>query len=103
MSWKKVEGSNSGAEVWDFDVQAELEGEFIRKEEKVGPNNSNMYHFKVGTEEVAVWGNTVLDSRLGEVKAGNKVKIHYLGLQVSKRGNKFKNFNVFVWEEPAPF
>ena len=45
--WKKIEGSGSGAEAWDFLKEAVLEGEFVRKEEKVGPNNSNMYYFKV--------------------------------------------------------
>ena len=92
MAWKKIESNNSGADVWDFNTQAELEGEFVKKEEKVGPNNSNMYYFLVGDkneqEEVAVWGNTVLDSRLAEVQHGTKIKIVYLGMQISKRGNK---------------
>lgn len=107
MSWKKIEDSKSGADVWDFSAQPELEGEFLRKEEKVGPNNSNMYHFLVGAddkaEEVAVWGNTVLDGKLAEVQTGQKVRIKFLGKAVSKRGNTFKNFEVDVWEEELPF
>lgn len=107
MSWKKIESSNSGADVWDFDTQKEFEGEFIRKEEKVGPNNSNLYYFKAGVgvdeEEVAVWGGAVLDGRLAEVQPGTKVKIVYIGKQTSKRGNQFKNYDVFVDTEPLPF
>ena|SRR3990167_651276 len=106
MIWKKVEG-NQGSDVWDWNTQAELEGEFVKKEVGIGKNNSNMYHFLVGgeneQEEVAVWGNTVLDSRLAEMQHGQKVKIVYLGMETSKRGNKFKNFNVFVEDVALPF
>lgn len=97
--WKKIEG-NQGSDVWDFNTQAELEGEFVKKEVGIGPNNSNMYHFLVGgvneQEEVAVWGNTVLDSRLAEVNHGDKIKIVFLGMAKSKRGTQYKNFDVFI-------
>lgn len=106
MAWKKIE-SQVGADVWNFETDKELEGEFVRKEEKVGPNNSNMFYFLVGSgvesEEVAVWGGAVLDSRLDKVQAGTKVKIVYLGKQTSKRGNQFKNYDVFIDTEPLPF
>jgi hypothetical protein len=101
MVWKKIEGSIP--EVWDFSVQPELEGTYIRKEEKVGPNNSNMYYFKVGEEEVAIWGNTVLDNRLDKVLENTKVRIVYLGKARSKRGVEYKNFEVFVWQDEVPF
>ena len=106
MAWKKVE-ANTGVDVWNFETDKELEGEFVRKEEKIGPNNSIMYYFLVGSgadqEEVAIWGGTVLDSRLVEVQHGTRVKIVYLGKQTSKRGNQFKNYDVFVDTEPLPF
>ena len=106
MTWKKIE-SSAGADVWDFNTQAELEGEFVKKEVGIGPNNSNMYHFLVGganeQEEVAVWGNIVLDSRLAEVQHGDNIKIVYLGKAKSKRGNEYKNFDVFVEDKTIPF
>lgn len=107
MAWKKVE-STGGADVWNFETQAEFEGEFVKKSEGIGPHQSNLYHFLVGgeseQEEVVVWGNTVLDSRLAGVNHGDKVKIVYLGKAKSKRGNEFKNFDVFTEDKgPVPF
>lgn len=97
--WKKVE-SSAGAQAWDFIQNAELEGGFIRKEENVGPNNSNMYYFKTPTEEVCCWGNTVLDSRLVEAKVGDRVKIVFKGMAVSpKSGREYKDFEVYFWDE----
>src|SRR3990167_10616987 len=106
MTWKKIE-SSGGADVWNFETQAEFEGEFVKKDSGIGPHQSNLYHFLVGgeneQEEVAVWGNIVLDSRLSEVTHGMKVKIVYLGKAKSKRGNEFKNFDVFVEDIALPF
>ena len=107
MAWKKVENNSNGTDVWNFETQAEFEGEFVKRQEGIGPHQSNLYHFLVGgeneQEEVVVWGNTVLDSRLAEVTHGMKVKIVYLGKAKSKRGNEFKNFDVFTESEPLPF
>lgn len=99
MGWKKAE-STTGAQIWDFNKNSELEGGFVRKEENVGPNNSNMYYFKTPTEEVCCWGNTVLDNRLAEVKVGDRVKIVFKGMAVSpKTGREYKDFEVFFWDE----
>ena len=106
MSWKKLEGQGSGADVWKFESQAIMEGKFIRKEENIGPNKSNMYYFSQDNGEVAVWGNTVLDSRLAEIVVGDKVKIVFLGEVKGKGPRPYKNFDVFVWvntQEEAPF
>lgn len=102
MTWTKIE-SSVGADVWNFETQPEMEGEFIRKEEKIGPNNSNMYYFTIENEEIGVWGNTVLDNRLVDFKAGTKTKIVYLGKVKTKRGTEYKNFDVFTDSEPLPF
>ena len=105
--WKKLDGNNSGTDVWNFETQAEFEGEFVKKQEGIGPHNSNLYHFLVGganeQEEVVIWGNTVLDSRLAEVNHGDVIKIVYLGKATSKRGNEFRNFDVFVEDKTIPF
>lgn len=102
MSWKKVE-NDFAVDMWNFEQNAELEGKFLRKEENVGPNNSNVYYFEVGEEEVGVWGSSVLDSRLAEVKENQKVKIVSLGKAQSKRGTSYNNFDVFLWTEEIPF
>ena len=105
-NWKKVE-STGGSDAWNFETQDTMEGEFVKVETGIGPHASNLYHFLVGgeneQEEVVVWGNTVLDSRLGEVTHGMKVKIVYLGKAKSKRGNEFKNFDVFLEDVNLPF
>ena len=108
MAWKKLEGSVSGNDIWDWNTQDTLEGEFVKKDSGIGPHASNLYHFLVGgtneQEEVAVWGNTVLDSRLSEFQHGDKIKIVFLGMAKSKRGNEFKNFDVFTEDKaPVPF
>jgi hypothetical protein len=106
MAWSKIAGQ-SQSDAWDFNTQAEMEGEFVRVEEKVGPNNSKLYHFLVGDgadqEEVVVWGSTVLDSRLVDVKHGDKIKIVYLGKAKSKRGTEYRNFDVFLDVNPLQF
>jgi hypothetical protein len=92
--WKKVEQSPAH----DFDKEPEFIGCFISKEEHVGPNDSNLYTFeKKGGEEVAIWGSTVLDTRLKHVKEGEEVRIVFTGLaKEAKRGqNKAKLYDVY--------
>lgn len=106
-NWKKVEGSGN-ADVWNFETQPELEGEFVKVETGIGPNNSNLYHFLVGgdleQEEVVIWGSTVLDTKLAGLNHGDKVKIDYLGKAKGKRGTEYRNYDVFTEDKGAvPF
>lgn len=102
MAWKEIKGE--GAEVWDFEKNPDFEGVFVRREDNVGPNNSKMYHFDSKGEEVALWGNTLLDTRLVDLKEGQQVQIKYLGKAKSpKTGREYKNFQVLAWEEDLPF
>jgi hypothetical protein len=100
--WKKVELGNS----WDYKAAKkgdEVIGVFLNKEENVGENNSNVYNLESATGElISVWGSTVLDIRLKNVKLGEEVKIVYLGqLESEKRKGKFyHNFDVYHRELP---
>lgn len=92
--WKKVEM----APTHDFEKEPEFIGVFISKDENVGPNASTLYNFEQkGGVNVAVWGSTVLDTRLKNVKEGEEVKIIYKGLTENpKRGQKpAKLYDVF--------
>lgn|SRR3990167_3707529 len=91
--WIKSEQGDT----WDFTANKEMVGLFIGKEENVGENNSNLYSFEVDQKNVAVWGSTVLDIRMKNVKVGEEVKIVFLGMEDSpnRKGKQYKNFDVF--------
>lgn len=97
--WQKVEAE--AGETWDFEATPEIQGILIRKEEHVGPNDSNMYRLQIesdteGTKEIGIWGNTVLDGRFKKVEVGEEVKIEYLGKEKSpKTGREYHSFEVY--------
>ena len=93
--WEKIDAD--AGETWDFGTQPEIQGVLIRKEEHVGPNDSNMYRLQLADgKELGVWGNTVLDGRFQKVTIGEEVKLVYLGKQKSeKTGREFHAFDVF--------
>lgn len=104
MAWQKV--SEQLTPTWDYKKQREIEGIYKSKQEKIGPNNSNLYDLE--TKEgsiVSIWGNTVLDIRLKNCSTGDLIKLVYLGLKKSeKTGRTFHNFEVYIdKEEESPF
>lgn len=100
--FKKMEPGD----VWDFEKDKVMRGVFLDKEEGVGPNNSNLYNFEVeGGRKVAVWGSTIIDTRLKNVVMGEEVVIVYHGKVPSekRKGSEYKNFEVYhkkLEEEP---
>ena len=75
----------------------EIEGVFVKAEENVGANDSNLYHLEVDEKPVAVWGSTVLDTKMIGIKPGEKIKIVFDGLGESKPGkNPPKIFKVYI-------
>lgn len=91
--FKKVEDP-----VWEFEIQSVFEGVFLSVEKNVGPNQSNMYSFKVKDGSIVnVWGTTVLDTRFKNLQFGEEVIVHYLGLTPSKKegGSDYHNFDVY--------
>ena len=92
--WEKMEMNPT----WDYQEQPEFEGVYIAKEVEVGPNNSNLYNFKVADGSfVSVWGNTILDGRFKNLTEGEEVKIVYLGKVKSekRKGAEYHNFDVY--------
>src|SRR3989344_1529285 len=96
-NWRKIEMSPA----WKFEDEKELIGVFKGKEEKIGPNKANLYHFeKEDGTDIAVWGNTALDQKLKFLDPGVEVKLVYLGLATSKKsGIEFHNFELYESEE----
>lgn len=98
--WEEV--SPIMGNTWDFKTDKQIIGVYIRKDEKVGPNESNLYIIKVGDDEVGVWGTTMLDSRFRGIEVGMEVKIEYTGLEKSeKSGREYHNF--IVSKRAVPF
>lgn len=92
--WKKVESAN---EAWKYEaVGDEVIGIYEKMEENVGPNESNMYTLRQPNGElIGVWGNAVLNARLGSIPYGDEVKIIYRGKTTSeKTGRSYNNFEV---------
>lgn len=64
-----------------------LEGIYHKKKINVGENKANMYILIVGDKKLSVWGSTVLDDKMDEVKIGDLITITYLGKQKKKYHN----------------
>ena len=93
MAFKEVESNTWQPEnPDDF-----LEGVLIKAEHEVGAHKTKLYHLEANGENISVWGSAVLDSKMMFVKAGEKVRITYLGLGEKKAGvNPPKLFKVEV-------
>ena len=100
-TWKKVEMGNT----WNYIEEgkgAEIIGVYISKEENVGENKSIIYTLEVNGETVSVWGSTVLDVRMKNIKAGEDVKIVYLGREPSQKRKDKTYHNFDVYHRPTP-
>jgi hypothetical protein len=90
---KWVEVTATPDEVWDR--SAPIEGELIRVRHEVGPNNSSLYTLLTEDGEVALWGSTALDPRLGELSLHDQVRIEPLGkVKSPKTGREYWDFKV---------
>lgn len=86
--------------MWNFEESPILEGYYKAKEEKVGPNESNVYHFELKNGSVtSVWGSTVIDNNLQSMPLDTFMQISYVGEVKGQRGTKYKNFTFAIWEE----
>jgi len=95
--WKKVETETSST----WDREGTIVGALIDKKDSVGPNESKMYVLETKDGNVAVWGSTVLDNKMGRVKVGEEVMIEALGkVKNPKTGRDYFNYNVFTREVP---
>ena len=88
-------------EIWKPEIKDEcIEGKFIKKKDKCGPNESALYVIDVSAEDSeepefkSFWGSTVLDDKMDYVEAGDKIKVTYLG--------KEKNYHNYLVEKDVP-
>jgi len=99
--WKKI----IPGDAWNYKEEgkgAEFVGTYLSKEENVGENNSMLYAFETEEGVKNVWGSTLLDTRLKNIKFGEEVKIVYLGQEPSqkRKGKTYHNFEVYHREIP---
>lgn len=104
MAYEKVEiGTWKPEKEDDF-----VEGVLISKESDVGVNKSMLYHLEQkDNKPMAVWGSTVLDTKMSVINVGEQIKIVYLGLGKAQKGqNAPKLFDVYrdrdAREDPSP-
>lgn len=95
--WKEASVSNN--QTWDR--QQSLEGEYVKLQNNVGPNESIMYTIKTAKgDEIGVWGSTTLDSKFVDVPLHSKVRIEPLGaVKSEKTGRTYLDFKV-LYKEP---
>ena len=81
--WKEIVPDQ--LDVWTPAEGDTIEGNVINCE-VAGPNNSNLYTLvKEDGTKIKIWGNSLLDSRLGTVGKKDFVKIEYHGKKVSEK------------------
>ena len=90
-------------EVWKPEKEGDyIEGVYIKKKEKTGPNKSNLYVLEVAGEKKAVWGSKVLDDKMDDVEIGDLIRITYKGEE--KKYHKYiveKDFPEETEEQPV--
>lgn len=90
--WTEV---GSGGDDWDFETNKTIIGLYITKRSNVGKNNSNIYVIQTKDgKNYSIWGSKVLDDSFDMIPTGHEVRIEYLGKEMSKGGNEFKNYSV---------
>ena len=87
---------------WTYDKEGDfIEGILIKKQEKVGENESMLYTIENADGMKNVWGSAILDQRMTLVNVGEQIKITYKGIgeQKKKGKNPPKIFKVEVDKE----
>lgn len=94
----EVTGGGDFPPVWEFETQGDLVGTFIGTETILAKGKDRTIHtFEVSSETFNVWGTAILDSRLGDVDPGSRVKVVKTGEKIpTKSGNAAWEFKVLV-------
>lgn len=94
--WTKVVPSNTPT----WDREDVIEGEYVKAQSEIGPNESNLYTLRTKDGEIGVWGSTTLDTKFADVPLHAQVKIEPLGkVKSEKTGREYLDFDVF-YKEP---
>jgi hypothetical protein len=90
MEWQEVIKN-----VWDFEQDKELIGVLIRKPE--GQFGGNDFILEVKEKgEVLIYGKTVLQNKMNDLKEGTVIKIEYLGKVTSPKTRRtYEDFRVY--------
>jgi len=93
-NWKTVETGDSYDNIWDFQKEEYIEGEYKGKEENVGQNKSTIFTIKKddGTL-VKAWGHTVLADKMNKLEEGDYILIQFLG---KKKGERYDYYDFKV-------
>lgn len=85
IQWQEVKGNS---DFHDFDTEVILEGKYVKKDENVGANKSNVYHIETkGGDTEKVWGCVVLDDRFESIPVGSMVQIELHNKVPNRYGN----------------
>ena len=83
MVYRKIE---EGTMKWQKEGD-QIEGQLVKIEENVGPNNSVMYTVKqTDGSIVKAWGATILDGLMAGIAEGTQVRITLIGFGPKKGG-----------------
>lgn len=97
-------GFISGEKIEFKQVNDRLVGILSAKKQTSLEDNPYCYQVQNIEGEYWFWGNTVLDSRLGELDIGDIIDITYLGKQNPTSGSRqYKGFNVVRYHAPKGF
>lgn len=92
--WTEVT-AETNSEVWARDKP--IEGQLVKVQSGVGPNESMLYTLKTDSGNVSVWGSTVLDTKFAEIENGSMVKIEPQGeVKSEKTQRKYQDYKVFT-------
>jgi hypothetical protein len=96
MAWEEKKGL--ATKEWEKKGD-EIIGKVIKKDEKVGENESTIYTIELENgEKIGIWESGFLKIPMADVKIGDKIKIIYDGLGKPKQKgfNPPKLFRVFI-------
>lgn len=93
-NWIKAGSTDNMWNGGDLKEGASVEGVYVKKRTNVGKHDSNVYHLETDKGEVGIWGSTVLNAHFDEIAIGSEVQIKFLGLEKTKDGTEFKNYQV---------
>jgi hypothetical protein len=87
-----------GGETWKPEnIGDSIQGQYVAKQEDVGPNSSNMYTLRTAEGDRDIWGSAVIDNKFRSLRIDQEVKVEFLGLGKAAPGKKpYKDFKVLA-------
>lgn len=121
--WKSTKGSGNiwnpkkdehGNDVYTASENDFIDGYYSGVKHDVGPHSSNVYTLtsKDTGEDTEIWGDTVLNESLKNIRMGTYIRVQYLGRKLKKNfdkpgvkitdKNSYSNWEVFVNTQEKP-